>query len=259
MIDRLDNDILNMLTQGELTVLKYIDSHTGEVLSMSIQELASQAYTSTATILRLCKKMHLTGFSELKFVLRSQISSKEPSEQPQTSARLSADSLYASIENTSRFLDTKALERVTGYLLGDSRIHLYAGGLTAMALEYMQRFLLSAGRTCVFYNTAPLAYRASGKMDSSDFLLIASSSGATPSVIRTAQIAKNSGAFIAAITNLGNTPLSKLADVNFYTFIENRDFYGTDIKSRIAVFYIVDLILDCYLQRLNSPAVRILP
>lgn len=249
MIDQLDNDILNALTQGELTVLKYIDSHTREVLHMSIQELAAGAYTSTATILRLCKKMRLTGFSELKFVLRNQAAAMEPAALSQASAKLVADSLYSSIENTCRFMDVHALEKVVGYLTGDSRIHLYAGGLTVMALEYMQRFLLSAGRTCIFYNTAPLAYRAAGKMGPQDFFLIASTSGATPSVIRTAQIAKNSGAVVAAITNLGNTPLSKLADVNFYTFIENRDYYGTDIKSRISVFYIVDMILDCYLMR----------
>lgn len=259
MIDQLDNDILNHLTQGELTVLKYIDAHTDEVLHMSIQQLATDAFTSTATILRLCKKMHLTGFSELKFVLRNQLSALNSVALPQTTAKMTVEDLYSCIENTSRFLDTKALLKAAKHLAGDSRIHLYAGGLTAMALEYMQRFLLSTGRTCVFYNTAPLAYRAAAKMDSRDFFLIASTSGATPSVIRTAQIAKNSGALIAAITNLGNTPLSRMADINFYTFIENRDYYGTDIKSRITIFYIVDMILECYLEYLDSPAVRILP
>lgn len=258
MIDQLDNDILNNLTQGELTVLKFIDLHTEEILTLNIQQLADQAFTSTATILRLCKKMRLSGYSELKFVLKNQLTTLSQAEPSRILARQAADDLYSFIENTSRFLDTKALEKAAEYLASDSRIHLYAGGLTAMALEYMQRFLLSVGRTCVFYNTAPLAYRAAGKMDSRDFLLIASTSGATPSVIRTAQIAKNSGALIAAVSNLGNTPLSRMADINFYTFIENRDYYGTDLKTRISIFYIVDMILECYLMKLDSPSVHII-
>ena len=255
MFQKYDSDILNSLTQNELTLLRFIDANQKEVLAWSIQQLAKEAFTSTATILRLCKKLKLTGYSELKFVLKRQLDTELASENQKIPSVAVFKSLYENLEHTARFMDTKALERVVCCLLSDTRIHLYGGGFSASALEYMQRFLLSAGRNCIFYNTAPLAYRAAGKMNSQDFLLIASASGATPSVIRTAQLAKNSGACVAAISTLNHTPLSKLADINFYTFIEDRDYYGTDIKPRFSLFYIVDMILECYLYRLDSPFV----
>lgn len=256
MFQKYDSDILNSLTQNELTLLRYIDANQREVLTFSIQRLAKEAFTSTATILRLCKKLKLTGYSELKFVMRRQLEGESEAPVAGVSPAEVFKSLYENLEHTARFIDTKALERVVEFLLSDTRIHLYGGGFSAMALEYMHRFLLSVGRTCIFYNTAPLAYRAAGKMDGQDFLLIASASGATPSVIRTAQLAKNSGACVAAISTLNHTPLSKLADLNFYTFIEDRDYYGTDIKPRFSLFYMVDLILESYLYRLDSPFVR---
>lgn len=70
MLDCIDNSILNTLTQSELSVLQYIDVHSNEVLTMSIQELSEKVFFSTATILRLCKKLNLSGFSELKFTLK---------------------------------------------------------------------------------------------------------------------------------------------------------------------------------------------
>lgn len=70
MLDCIDNNILNTLTQSELSVLQYIDVHSNEVLTMSIQELSEKVFFSTATILRLCKKLNLSGFSELKFTLK---------------------------------------------------------------------------------------------------------------------------------------------------------------------------------------------
>ncbi len=74
MLDCIDNNILNTLTQSELSVLQYIDVHSNEVLTMSIQELSEKVFFSTATILRLCKKLNLSGFSELKFTLKNNVS-----------------------------------------------------------------------------------------------------------------------------------------------------------------------------------------
>lgn len=252
MLKHLDSEILNSLSQSELTALRYIDSNKEKVIGMSIQELSKNIFISTATILRLCKKMHLSGYSELKYMIKGSLNSTQnPKQTIQSESKTISDS-YQVIENTSRLLDTKALETITEYLLSDKKIHLYAGGLSSSVLEYMQRFLLSAGRPCFFYSTAPLAYRAAEKMNENDFIIIASTSGATPSVIRIAQIAKNSHAKITAITNLNSNPLSQLADISLFTLIPNKDYYGTDIKSRASVFFIVDIILECYLHRLTT-------
>lgn len=252
MLSHIDSDVFNRLTQNELSIFRYIDAHKEDVIHMSIQELAAKNYTSTSTVLRLCRKLGLEGYSELKYMMkssRSQTPEKEDKRRPEEEI---LQENFEIIENTSRLLDMKSLDTVCNWLFSKRKIHLYAGGLSSPVLEYMQRFLLSAGRSCFFYNTAPLAYRAAGKMTAKDMLLIASASGATPSVTRIAQIAKNSGAALISVTNLDNNPLSQLADIRFFTFIGNRDYYGTDIKSRSPLFFIIDSILECYLYRLEQ-------
>lgn len=43
------------------------------IINITIEDLAAQAYTSTATIVRLCKKLGFVGFSELKIKLATEI------------------------------------------------------------------------------------------------------------------------------------------------------------------------------------------
>lgn len=256
--NHIDLEILNSLSQSELSVLNYIYAHKDTVIHMSIQQLSKEVFLSTATILRLCKKLNLSGFSELKYTLKSQITHENKNTTPLQTIDKTIQNYYQTIENTGRLIDSKSMDMVVGYLISDKRIHLYSNGLSAVSMTYMERFLLSVGRKSKYYSTAPLAYRMASKMNADDIIFIASTSGATPPVINIAQIAKNSGAVVISITNMNNNPLTKLSDIAFYTPIKDRDYYGTDIKSRCSTFFIVHMILECYLYRLNSPLLHLL-
>jgi len=252
LLDYIDNDTLNNLTQSELSVLKYIDVHSNEVLTMSIQELSEKVFFSTATILRLCKKLNLSGFSELKFTLKNNVSSNNSLKSTAVSTKKIVADLYSEIENTGRLLDTKTLDTIVGYLLSNKKIHLFSYGLTNMAFEYMQRYLLATGRQTILYKTDTLAYKAVNNLTENDVLFLSSSTGSNPSTLKLAKIAKNSNTIIVAITPFTNNPLSKIADINLYTFIKERDFFDSDIKNRTCIFYIVDMIIECYIKYLDK-------
>lgn len=258
MQNHIDLKTLNSLSQSELLVLNYVYAHKEDVLHLSIQQLSDTICLSTATILRLCKKLNFSGFSELKYILKNQIVQENKNNEAAQTIDKTIHSYYQTIENTGRLIDSKAMDRAVNYLLSDKNIHLYSSGLSSVSMSYMERFLLSVGRKSKYYSTAPLAYRMAGKMNCDDILFIASTSGATPPVINITQIAKNSGAVVISITNMNSNPLTKLSDIAFYTPIKDRDYYGTDIKSRCSSFFIVHMILECYLYRLNSSDVYLL-
>ncbi|BDB00202.1 SIS domain-containing protein [Clostridium botulinum] len=121
-----------------------------------------------------------------------------------------------------------------------------------MAFEYMQRYLLATGRQTILYKTDTLAYKAANNLTENDVLFLSSSTGSNPSTLKLAKIAKNSNTIIVAITPFTNNPLSKIADINLYTFIKERDFFDSDIKNRTCIFYIVDMIIECYINYLDK-------
>ena len=77
MFQEFSLNTLNTLSSTELETLRYINNHKAEVIDMSIQDLAKVVFVSTSTIIRLCKKLDLEGFSNLKYFLRQLLKKEE--------------------------------------------------------------------------------------------------------------------------------------------------------------------------------------
>lgn len=252
MLSYIDNEIINNLTQSEITVLKYIDLHQEDIIEMSIQECAIKSFTSTATVLRLCKKLNLSGFSELKFIIKQNFSKNK---NYQIKARTNYDmnnDLYKKIENMAQIINLKKLDEVIKLLMSDKKIYLFANGITSVVMEYFEQYLLSANRISTFYRNAPMAYRGISDLSKDDIIFIASASGTTSAVVKVAQLAKNTGVTIIGITDFNNNPLSQLSDICFYTLTDERRYFETDIKSRIGAFFIIDIIMEGYIYNLSK-------
>lgn len=61
------------LSPIEVKIYNYIVINAPDVVKMSIQKLAQETYTSTATVLRFCKKYGCSGFAEFKYVLKEEL------------------------------------------------------------------------------------------------------------------------------------------------------------------------------------------
>ncbi|WP_027063061.1 MurR/RpiR family transcriptional regulator [Mesoplasma seiffertii] len=51
--------------------------HTNEIANMSLEQFAKLCYTSKPSILKFCYKIGLSGYSELKFIIKNNIDAKE--------------------------------------------------------------------------------------------------------------------------------------------------------------------------------------
>lgn len=57
------------LSEAENQVREYILRYPKRVLEYTVYDLARESFTSPATIVRLCKKLDIKGFSRLKVLL----------------------------------------------------------------------------------------------------------------------------------------------------------------------------------------------
>ena len=58
------------LNEAEMCVYNYVLKNLKHILNLSVRELADEAHVSTATVMRFCKKMGYSGFSELKYKIK---------------------------------------------------------------------------------------------------------------------------------------------------------------------------------------------
>lgn len=252
MINNFDAKLIKSLTSNEEDVLQYIFSNKDKVIKMNINQLAQNTYVSTATILRLCKKLNLQGFNDLKFKIKSD----SLSDNNISSNTVETDDIISSninnLKHTISNLNLDDLNLIVDCLCSDKNIHIFGRGLTQMPLEYFYNILLSLNRPCTFYIDPPLLYRDASRMNTDDILIIGSSGGSTVPIVKSAALSKANSATVVAITSNPNSELSQIANIVLHGETENKNFYGIDINSRLSIQFIVEAILELYINRLNK-------
>ncbi|HHX69532.1 MAG: MurR/RpiR family transcriptional regulator [Miniphocaeibacter sp.] len=249
IFDFLDNQILKNLTKKENEILNYVYNHSEIVSRMSIQDFSLKMNTSTATIIRFCKKLNLSGFSELKYILKEQNTSEynnlELYIQPETIIK----NLSQDIENTALLIKEDNIKQTIYEIKSTKSIHLYGSGLSGQVLDHIEYLLLSVGRQKVYrYETNYLGLKMAKTLKEDDILIAISSSGKFAPMIKIVNIAKLNKATVIAITPSIKNQIADIADINFRFFGNTRKNDDAEFSTRLPMFYIVYIIFSYYLK-----------
>lgn len=253
IILNLDDSIIKSLSNNELAVLRYVYDHPYDVSHMSIQELAQKISYSTSTILRFCKKLGFSGFSEFKYALRGEIQKSDiPKESSQNilSNKIITDSLCSDIEATSHLLSEELLGAAIRYLSSDMPIYLWSpGGLTSVLIDYLEMLLFAAGRQNVHkIETTKTANHVVRNLSSDNVLFVISSTGGFPPTLKLVKLANMNNIPVISITPYANNTIANLSSVNFRFFANQRENNGAEYTSRLPIFYTISMIIKCYLK-----------
>lgn len=251
MIDKIDVEIINSLTMSEIYVLRFMDQNKAKTINSSVQELSDMTFVSTATVMRLAKKLGYSGFAELKYSLKQELEEeKELQTKHSESSHIQIkESLLSAVEQTSENLDMDLICKVVGLLESDKNIHMFAKGLTSNVFEYATKQLQTANRQIHLYNDTHIAYINAEQFTDKDVIFLASLSGRTHQVVRMGLIASSRGATVITITGRGENELSKLGDINFKVANERVGKTKYDFSTRLAMMYLMDVIIGIYLDR----------
>lgn len=74
IIFNISTEKYNTLSEAERYLFKYIYNHLEEVTNMSIVKLSENANVSTATIIRLMKKIGYEGYTDFKYKVQEKLS-----------------------------------------------------------------------------------------------------------------------------------------------------------------------------------------
>ena len=251
MLSKLSMNIINSLTISELDVLRFLDNNREEIQDLSIQKLASQRFVSTATIMRLCKKIGFSGYSELKYYLKEESRKQQIDIETLTFSDLVHKNKETIVE-TSKLIKEEEVNKIVDAMLKAKNIHFFGKGLNNVVLTYVSKMLMTSGVPNFIYDDTHIAYLAAETMDTDDILFVASLTGNTHQVTRTAQIAKSRSACVVTITDSTVNELSKLGDYPLYFFSDKNLMRPADISSRLPILFILNIIVNVYLTKRNK-------
>lgn len=248
---------LKNLTYQEKAVVHYLLDHPRDLLSMSISDLALASFTSTSTIVRLCKKAGTRGFSDFKYLYISEypqmLQLHESTEEIPFTKETNIDEIIhrlpaiytKTIDFTRSYLDRSTLIRCINLLQNAQMVQIYGTGANySLALTYQYKFQ-DIGMNCVAYNSAHyshLSHLKTHKIPSVAILL--SATGENPLIIDIARRLKASGIPTISICGYTNRRLNSISteNIRIVTRLNNLDYHN--LSTSISTHYVLDILLS---------------
>lgn len=240
--------LYNEMGKSEKRIADWILKHPGEIISLSIVELAEQCGCSEATIVRFSKRLGLSGYQELKISLAAESGSEMVSTSITAEDSVFemyekvCNDIYRSLELTKKSLDEEKFSLAAQTILNSDKIVIFGlGNSASVALDASHKFLRS-GLNAVAYSDNHMQMIAASHLRESDTVIAISHSGSSKDIVDALTIAKVNKAHTITITNRGKSPILKYTDIALFTSSAETQHSILALNSRIAQLAIIDAL-----------------
>lgn len=220
-------DQKDAFSKSELKIAQFILDQPQEVLEMTAQQLATAADSSSASVIRLCKRLKVYGFPQLKIELSADLSGGELSRKIQPEVRQNEEihsikerlllNVQSSLAETVDELEESQINQLTQLVAQTRRLLVFGIGTSNLVAQNIAQKWGSVGTLVIAFNHVNELLPVLANADKQDLLWIISNSGETPEAIHVAEIAKEQGVPIVTMTKKGSNTVSELGDVDIHT------------------------------------------
>jgi RpiR family carbohydrate utilization transcriptional regulator len=228
-----------------MTVLAQPQTTVGE----NITALAKNAQVSEPTVVRFCRTLGYDGWQEFKLKLAQSLAlaMSGPDEAP------AQDDLAADLVNKicSRSINSlldlrnnlkpEVIQKALDILTHSNKIEFYGQGTSGIVANDAQHKFFRSGVPTVAYADPAIHSIAAALLQTGDTVVAISQRGNSPSLVRSAKLARKAGASVIVMAPSG-TPLAEQATLLIpIDLVFNIDPY-TPISARLAYLVIIDIL-----------------
>ncbi|WP_207203795.1 MurR/RpiR family transcriptional regulator [Actinomyces minihominis] len=250
---------------------EYIVRNPSRAAGLTISALAREVDTSETTVIRFCREMNLSGYSELRLKMATEIGgrSKEDIRLEESGDISEGDDVVTaiskiaytdarSVSDTVNSLSLETLAAVSGELARASRVEAYGIGASGLSALDLQQKLHRIGRICFAFTDPHLAFSSASLLKPGMVAVGFSNSGRTVEIVEWLAAAKKAGATTVVITNTPGSPVVEQADYSLFTVARETNFRAGATGSRLAQLTLVDCLFVATAQHTFRPSVEAL-
>lgn len=244
-------NMLEQLPASERKIAQYILENPRSILNSTVNDIGTQAKTSGAAVIRLCKSLGLNGFQDLKVRIAGDLVKPaeqgyrdiEPGESYFSIVQKTTSNSIQSIRDSEEIINYEELERAVQTLLPAQNVHFFGiGASNIIAKDAQQKFLRIQKNATAFTDTHLVAtlIANAGK---DDVVFAISHSGETAEVVKVMALAKERGVKTISLTKYGQSAVASLADIKLFTsYSGEAPFRSAATSSRLAQLYMMDIL-----------------
>lgn len=240
------------LTDVEKKIAAAVLTAPQDVIKMTVKELAERSGTVPSAVVRFCKSIGATGFSDFKICLSAELGSKVSAagmlpvgegDDPQQVFRKVFASGINTLEDTLSLIDFSQAEAIVQLLQQATRVVFFGVGTSSViATDAQYRFAqlgiaTSACTDILFMNVTAANLKAG------DVAVCISHSGSTKATVDAMRRAKKSGADTIAISSFAHSSLAKESNYKLIAFSDDKNYPVEAVSARIAHMCIIDALM----------------
>lgn len=248
-------------TENEKIISEFILNHTTEFQKMSSEELGKATFTSKSTVIRLCKKLNVLGYQELKKILYSEFNEERILGKEEICPILNKKSTYQDIENLLQQVYKEAIDevnssknqnvinRIMNQITKIEKIEFYSTGIGYAILETVSHKFNSIGIETNVSSTLNERYLVAVKKRFKIMAFVVSISGNNPFIIHTAEVLRHLGIYVVGVVGPLSDEISSYCDelisIPINSFVEGMEI----LSSQHSIDYIFDMIFTRMLAK----------
>lgn len=256
--------LLPSLKDAERKLAQYILRYPHKVIYSSVQEVARHAGGSEASLVRLCQRAGWKGFQEFKVVLAADTATPEDvisqnlakGDQEEDIVNKVTHCTLQGLRNSKKVLNIRSLKRAVDYMCKARHVEFYGVGMSGLtAMDAKNRFY-RIGISCEASTDPHFQKMSAARLSQRDLAFGISYSGCSKETLEVLALARKRGAKVIALTNVGQSPISKLAHVVLLTSVRESPLATGSLESKIAQLHIINILYTAVAMRMRPEVLR---
>lgn len=246
----------SLLSETERYLLEYIHQNIEEIATMSIVKLSERANVSTATIVRLMKKIGYNGYTSFKYRLKQD---KKMADTGDWLGDIDEDIKRVIKKNEEEVLKTTQLQSIgqiedaVQKMYDAEKIFIFSRGFSEMIAKEMMIKLQTLNKICETHEDPNIIRIKSRNLKKNDLAIFVSLNGETSELVEACQNLNIKQVTTITLTTRIDSSLSKLSDMTLLGYkVDHSLFQEYEVRSRLSLNVIARILLDAYVIRTNK-------
>lgn len=246
------------LPNAEKKISEVILASPEEAVNMTASELGKAAGSSAATVIRLCKRIGIPSFTQLKVLISGEIkqtntmgySDIKKNEHTEDIMDKLLGNAFQSMQDTISILDRTRLNQAIEALEKAQVIYVFGIGASHLVAQNIAQKWSRIGKTCICTADAHNLVAAFAIKNKHAVFIGISNSGETKEISKLIDIANDSGYTTISLTRFGDNEISSKSAIPLNTVRANEEELRSAATSSLhAQFIVVDVLFFIYASR----------
>lgn len=258
------NKRMEYMTPVERRIAQFMLENPNKVINMPVKEIAKNASTSDAAIVRFAKRIGLQGIKELKVELAKELHTLEQEKisrvielEEDTHAEIFDKVFKNTIQalyNTEKIVNRKRMQEAAQHIVKADNTFIFGVGDSANVGHDMEQKLHRVNINAFFTADKYLCMTRLTNAKQNDVLFVITLSGKTQEVIEIVKLAKKLGVMTIILTQNHSSIAKRNSDIAIEITEEETNIQYMNMTSRIAQLVICDVLFFYVCKELGSSA-----